>query len=296
MKKLIVIGGPTASGKTSLAIEIAGHLRAEIISADSRQCYRELNIGVAKPDISQRTLIRHHFIDTHSVIEDVNAGIFERYALDILDEKFRQSEIMVCAGGTGMYIKALCEGIDEMPSMNSEITFQVNSNFKQLGLGWLQSTLKEIDPLFKDYPEMNNPARLMRALSFKLSTGESIMNYRKGMAKPRSFSVQYYAIDIDRDSLYQHINHRVEKMITDGLVDEAEQLLGLKSFKALQTVGYRELWPYFEGDQSLDLCIEKIKQHSRNYAKRQITWFKNQGGFKHMTPEKILAQVIKENI
>lgn len=279
MKKLIVIAGPTASGKTDLAIQLAQHFHTEIISADSRQCYKELGIGVAKPSEAQLQLVKHHFINSHSIYDDVSAGEYERFGLAVLDEIFAKNDIAILVGGTGLYIKAICEGIDEMPPIDDSIKKDVEAQFHENGLSWLQNKVKETDPDFYAVGEIDNPMRLMRALTFKLSTQKSIVNYRNSTIKQRNFQIEKYAIEIEKASLYEKINERVDCMIAQGLVAEAETFIPIKHFKNLQTVGYTELFSYFDGDCNLNFAIEKIKQHTRNYAKRQITWFKNQGQY-----------------
>lgn len=286
-KKLIVIGGPTASGKTALAISIAQHFNTRILSADSRQCYRELNIGVAKPSKEELELVSHYFINSHSIQDEVSAGIYERYGLDSLRTIFEKNDIAVCVGGTGMYLKALCEGIDEMPETNSEIIMQVVLGFKQHGLEWLQQEVKKHDYTFYVSGEHQNPSRLIRALSFKLSSGKSILEFRNHQPKRRDFEIIKLCINMDRELLYQRINQRVDMMMEQGLMNEVESLLQFRHLKSLNTVGYTELFDYFDGKATLEFCIEKIKQHSRNYAKRQITWFKNQTNYQFLSAEEL---------
>ncbi len=279
MKKLIVIAGPTASGKTDLAIQLAQHFHTEIISADSRQCFKELGIGVAKPSEAQLQLVKHHFINSHSIYDDVSAGEYERFGLAVLEDIFANNDVAILVGGTGLYIKAICEGIDEMPPVNDSIKKDIEAKFHENGLSWLQNEVKKTDPEFYAVGEINNPMRLMRALTFKLSTQKSIVTYRNSTIKQRNFQIEKYAIEIEKASLYEKINERVDCMIAQGLVAEAETFIPIKHFKNLQTVGYTELFSYFDGDCDLKFAIEKIKQHTRNYAKRQITWFKNQGQY-----------------
>lgn len=281
-KKLIVLGGPTASGKTALAIMIAQHYKTHILSADSRQCYRELNIGVAKPSEEELKQVQHSFINSHSIHDEVSAGTFERYGLAALDTIFQQHDVAVCVGGTGMYMKALCEGIDEMPKTNADITKQVENAYHECGIKWLQDEMLKQDERFYHSGENKNPSRLIRALSFKLSTGKSILEYRNHQAKTRDFEIFKLCIEMDRDELYQRINKRVDWMMEAGLLEEVRSLLPFRTLKSLNTVGYSELFDYFDGTQPLQYCIEKIKQHSRNYAKRQITWFKNQTNYQFL--------------
>ncbi|MBK6818378.1 MAG: tRNA (adenosine(37)-N6)-dimethylallyltransferase MiaA [Bacteroidetes bacterium] len=276
LKTLIVIGGATASGKTATAISLAKHFNTSILSADSRQCFREMNIGVAKPSREELMEVKHHFIDSHSIQDEMSAGIYEKYGLQTLASIFQTNDYAVCVGGTGLYLKALCEGIDEMPAINKDIEDHVHTDYQSKGLSWLQQEVAIKDPLFFQQGEQQNPHRLLRALVFKLSTGTSILTYRTQQIKQRAFAIQYFALDMPRELLYQRINDRVDQMILAGLVEEVSNLSSFKHLKSLQTVGYAELFDYLNQSISLELAIEKIKQHTRNYAKRQITWFKHQ--------------------
>lgn len=279
MKKLIVIAGPTASGKTDLAIQLAQYFNTEILSADSRQCYQELGVAVAKPNEAQLQSVKHHFINSHSIYDEVSAGEYERFGLAVLDEIFTKNDTAILVGGTGLYIKAICEGIDEMPAIDETIKKEVEADYQKNGLSWLQNEVKNTDPDFYAVGETENPMRLMRALTFKLSTQKSILAYRNSTIKKRPFEIEKYVIDIEKAALYKNINDRVEHMLTQGLVTEAEALYPKKHLKNLQTVGYTELFSYFDGNCDLPFAIDKIKQHTRNYAKRQVTWFKNQGQY-----------------
>ena len=279
MKKLIVIAGPTASGKTDLAIQLAQYFNTEILSADSRQCYQELGVAVAKPNEAQLQSVKHHFINSHSIYDEVSAGEYERFGLAVLDEIFTKNDTAILVGGTGLYIKAICEGIDEMPAIDETIKKEVEADYQKNGLSWLQNEVKNTDPDFYAVGETENPMRLMRALTFKLSTQKSILAYRNSTIKKRPFEIEKYVIDIEKAALYKNINDRVEHMLTQGLVTEAEALYSKKHLKNLQTVGYTELFSYFDGNCDLPFAIDKIKQHTRNYAKRQVTWFKNQGQY-----------------
>lgn len=293
MKKLIVIAGPTASGKTALAIEIASYFNTEILSADSRQCFRELNIGVAKPTCEELQKVKHHFINSHSIHDDVNAGMYERYALDALDEIYKHHDIAVCVGGTGMYLQALCDGLDEMPKIDKTISDEINQQYAEKGLLWLQEEIKYLDPLFYEIGEMQNPARLLRALSFIRSCGSSILSFQNKKIKPRNFDIHRFSIHMERTLLYQRIDYRVDEMIQSGLLEEVKKLCPFRHLNSLNTVGYKELFNYIDNVCTLDFAIEKIKQHTRNYAKRQVTWFKNQGNYKQSTASEIIANALK---
>ncbi|MBK8145022.1 MAG: tRNA (adenosine(37)-N6)-dimethylallyltransferase MiaA [Bacteroidetes bacterium] len=285
MKTLIVIGGATASGKTAVSIQLAKHFHTEILSADSRQCYRELNIGVAKPTQQQLQEVPHHFINSHSIEEDVSAGVYERYGLEILRGIFEKNDYAICVGGTGLYIKALCEGIDEMPAVNRVIEQEILTHYETLGLEWLQNEVKQSDKAFFESSENMNPNRLLRALIFIRSTGQSIRSFRKHTGKRRNFAIQYFAIDLPREDLYEKINTRVDEMMTAGLLEEVVSLVGQKHLRALQTVGYAELFAHLQGTYTLAEAVSKIKQHTRNYAKRQITWFRHQSDFQLIAPD-----------
>ncbi len=293
--KLIVIGGPTASGKTSLAIELARKYDTEILSADSRQCYRELNIGVAKPSFVELEQARHHFINSHSIHEEVTAGTYMRFGLDILKGIFEKNNIAICVGGTGLYIKALCEGLDEIPVVNKEIKQTIELDYEKKGLDWLKKEVEITDPLFYKQTDSNNPMRLLRALIFYRSHQQSILNFIGVQKEKRLFDIDYYAIDMNREQLYNRINKRVDLMMDAGLYAEVQSLHQFEEIKALQTVGYKELFAHLNGQWSLEKSIEKIKQHTRNYAKRQITWFKNQGAYNVLSAEQIALTVESTN-
>lgn len=276
MPQLIVIGGPTASGKTRLALELAKHYQTEILSADSRQCYQELKIGVARPSEQELHEAKHHFIASHSIHHPIHAAGYEVYGLEILKSLFSKYDTVICVGGTGLYIKALCEGLDEMPEIDPDIKHEMEAQYKELGLLWLQQKIEELDPEYYLSSEKNNPHRLLRALVFKLSTGASIIEFRKQSKKVRPFKINQFYINIDREKLYQQINQRVEHMIELGLKQEVESLISYKNLVPLQTVGYKEYFDYFDNIHNEEQAIHLVKQHTRNYAKRQLTWFKNQ--------------------
>ena len=273
-KTVVVIAGPTAVGKTALAISIAQWLNASIISADSRQCFKELTIGVAKPSVEELDQVPHYFINTHSVEETVSAATFEAYALQTCSGLFKQDDVVVMAGGTGLYLKAFLEGMDPIPAIDEAIRHQLTAQYEEKGISWLEAQLKEKDPLFAAQGEMQNPQRMLRALEVKEATGTSITAFQKGQKKQRDFNVIQIALDMPREELYNRINLRVDEMMKAGLLYETEHLKHLSHFNALQTVGYRELFDYFNGIYSLDQAIEKIKQNTRHYAKRQLTWFR----------------------
>lgn len=291
---IFIICGPTAIGKTAFAIELAQALGTEIISADSRQCFQELGIAVAKPSAQELAKVPHHFINSHSIHDNVNAGVFEQYALQKAETLFQKHKSVVMVGGTGLYLKAFSEGMDEMPTIAPAIRDQVVKDYEQNGLSWLQQQLQLLDPNFWMQSEQQNPQRLMRALEFKLSTGDSILNYRKAEKKQRPFKIIKIGLELPRETLNQRINQRVDKMIEEGLIPEAKTLVPFQSNNALQTVGYQELFAHFKGEVSEAKAVEQIKQHTRQYAKRQMTWFKKETSITWMDASNISVQKVLE--
>jgi tRNA dimethylallyltransferase len=292
MKTCIIILGPTAVGKTALAIQVAQHFQTAIISADSRQCYRELNIGVAKPSPAELSAARHYFINSHSIQDDVNAAMFEQLALGWAGEIFSEKDVAVMVGGTGLYIRAFCEGLDDIPAVPAAIRDTILSGFTEHGLEWLQERVKEEDPHFFEAGEMQNPQRLMRALEVKRGTGESILSFRLSQPGQRPFNIIKIGLDLPREQLYRQINHRVEQMMEQGLLDEAASLYPFRHLNALQTVGYTELFEHIDGSIPLPQAVDLIAQHTRNYAKRQLTWFRrdrNVHWFESQKPQSIIA-------
>ncbi|MFN0083306.1 MAG: tRNA (adenosine(37)-N6)-dimethylallyltransferase MiaA [Ferruginibacter sp.] len=287
-KTCIIIAGPTASGKTDLAIKVAKHFHTEIISADSRQCFKELNIGVAKPTIAQLADVKHHFINSHSIQAKVTVADFETYALDALENIFKKNDIAVVCGGTGLYIKAFTDGLDDITEASAEVKNEIALGYHQHGITWLQQKIQALDPLFWAEGEVQNPHRLLRALEVFITTGKSIITLQKGEKKQRPFNIIKIGLTLPRHVLYNRINGRVDAMQATGLEDEAKSLLPFKSLNALQTVGYKELFQYFEGEISQERAFELIKQNSRHYAKRQLTWFKKDDEFMWLTQEEVV--------
>ncbi len=275
-KKIIVIAGPTAVGKTAVAIEIAKQLNSVILSADSRQCYRELNIGVARPSPQELKSVPHYFIASHSIHENIGAAFYEKYALDILQQLFKQHNTVVVTGGTGLYIKALVDGLDEIPEVPGPVRAAIIKNYEENGISWLQEQLQIKDPLFFSQGEMQNPQRMMRALEVREATGQSIISYRKTTKAYRDFSIKQFALEMPREMLNERINKRVDIMMLAGLEAEAKSLWHYRHLNALQTVGYKEMFEYFDGKINLQNTKELIQQNTRRYAKRQMTWFKKQ--------------------
>jgi tRNA dimethylallyltransferase len=264
--------GPTAVGKTDVAIELAKHYQCNILSADSRQFYRELTIGTAKPSETQLTQIKHHFINSKSIEETYSAGDFERDALTLLTELFKKNEYAIMVGGSGLYIKAVTEGLDEMPTANETLRSELKELFQKEGIEALKNRLVMHNNYFKSDIDLNNPQRLMRAIEIQES-GSIKKTIQK---KERPFKVAKIVINSPREQLYTRINKRVDDMMKRGLLDEVNNVAAYKHTYALQTVGYKELFDYLEGMTTLDQAVDLIKQHTRNYAKRQLTWYRAQ--------------------
>lgn len=273
-KTVVVLAGPTAVGKTTAAIRLAQHLDTHIISADSRQCFRELNIGVARPSREELALVPHHFIASHSIHEKVTAAVFEQYALEKLEHLFRERDVVVMAGGTGLYLKAFSEGMDGIPEIPETIHEALVIQYEKEGIDWLRQQLKENDPLYFQKGEIKNPQRMMRALEVWRATGRSITTFQKGTKRERPFRILKFGLSVPREQLHRNIENRVDRMIASGLVEEAAALLDYRHLNALQTVGYKEVFDYLNGVISLDDSISAIKTNTRRYAKRQMTWFR----------------------
>ena len=266
--------GPTAVGKTSFAIALAKSLNTEIISADARQCYKEMNIGVARPSTDELKVVQHHFIASHSVNENINASFYENWAMEKLESLFTVKEAIVMVGGTGLYIKAFCEGLDLIPAIDAEIRENIIAQYEKLGMRWLQKEVSVKDPQYWEKGEQKNPQRLMRALEVMLGTGSSITSFQNKKAVERPFKIVKIGLELPREKLYERINARVLTMVEEGLEKEVKSLEAFAHLNALQTVGYSEWKDYFDGKISKEKVIENIQQNTRHYAKRQMTWFK----------------------
>lgn len=271
MKRLLVIGGPTAGGKTALSIALAKHFKTVILSADSRQFYKEMCIGTAKPSTEEQDGIPHFFIDSHSIHEALTAAKYANQALEVLNRQFQIHDTIILTGGSGMFIEALCKGLDNIPHSN-EIREELTAQWKTHGLEFIQEKLRALDPDYFDYVDRQNPVRIIRALEAIEITGKTFSSLRKSSSATRPFTTQHIIIEHQRESLYKRIDLRVDHMMKNGLLDEAKALLPYRHLNALNTVGYTELFDYFDGTLTLEDAIEKIKQNTRNYAKRQITW------------------------
>lgn len=288
-KYLLVIGGPTASGKTAVAIELARYYNTEIISADSRQFFKEMTIGTAKPSPEERAMAVHHFVDHISIEEPFSVGDFERDALACLERLFQEKKVVILAGGSGLYIRALCEGLDQFPDIDPEIRTQLNLDFETKGLAFLQQELQACDPDYFAVVDTNNPKRLIRALEVYRGSGQSYSSFRKGNQVKRPFQPIYIQLEWERALLYERINKRVDLMLAAGLLEEAQSLYPSKHLNALQTVGYQELFDYFDKKTSLEEAIELIKRNSRRYAKRQLTWLRKNDFWKGFKPQDLEA-------
>ncbi len=272
--KLLVILGPTAIGKTKLAIDIAKTFDAEIISADSRQFYKELKIGVAAPTDEELKVVKHHFVGNLSINEYYNVSKFENEVLEFLNGYFQNKRYAVMASGSGLHIDAVCKGIDELPDPDDNLRKQLKNTFNNDGFKPLLKQLKQLDPEYYKIVDLNNPNRIMRALEVCLKTGKTYTSLRNNKPKKRDFEIIKIGLNRLREELFEIIENRVDKMIEQGLLDEVKGLLKYKNLNALNTVGYKEIFDYFDGNCTLDQAIEKIKTNTRRYAKRQLTWFK----------------------
>lgn len=263
---------------------MAQHYNTQIVSADSRQCFKELKIGVARPTDAELQLVQHYFIASHSIHQEVNAGIFEKYALEKINTIFQHNSFAVMVGGTGLYVNALCNGIDEMPNIPTEIRQQIITAYNEKGLPWLQQEVEKKDNSFWQTAEQQNPQRLMRALEIVEATGKSINSFKQQTKTERDFNIVKIGLELPKAHLHNNINRRVDIMIEEGQTDEVALLLEHKHLNALQTVGYKELFEYFDNKCSLQQAIEKIKISTRQYAKRQLTWFKKDTTIKWFNP------------
>jgi tRNA dimethylallyltransferase len=273
-KKLIVVVGPTAVGKTAVAIQLAQHFQTEIISADSRQFYREMTIGTAKPLPDELARVTHHFIDSHSITEHYDAASYAEDALARAYKLFELHDYVIVCGGSGLYMKALLEGFDDIPEIPVTIREEINHQYKANGLAWLQHEMKRLDPDYFERVDPQNPARLMRALEVVMATGRSIGSFQKKRKRELPFKVIKIGLELDREALYSRIDKRMDNMIEAGLFDEAEKLYPYRQHNALQTVGYQEIFDFMEGKYDKTEAIRLLKRNSRRYAKRQLTWFK----------------------
>lgn len=295
---LVVIAGPTASGKSDLAVAIAKHYHAEIISADSRQFFKEIPIGTAAPSKELQQVVKHHFVGNLSITEEYNASKYEQDVLTLLNKSFQKSTLMVLTGGSGLYIDAVCNGIDELPEADSQIRKDVNKMFAETGLDGLQEKLQRIDPAYFSVVDKNNPARIMRALEVCLQTGKKYSELRQNEKKQRDFRIIKIALEVSRQILNERINKRADQMIENGWIAEAKSAFQFKHLNSLNTLGYKELFNYFEDKWTLEYALEKIKTNTRRYAKRQMTWFRKDEEYSWFSPDDEIGiiQFINEKI
>lgn len=283
-KTLIVIAGPTAIGKTALAITLARHFSTEIISADSRQFYKEMSIGTAKPGVDELAMAKHHFIDSHSINTLFSTGDFEKQALEVLAEIFSRHDVAIMAGGSGLYLDAVTKGLDQLPDTDMQIREELNLLFETEGIEPIREKLAEADPEYYAKVDQSNPQRMIRGLEFFLSTGKKVSSFLTNSKKQRPFDIIRIGLNIERPQLYERINHRVDVMLANGLLEEVKALEPYKDLNALKTVGYAELFDYLDGLISYETAVEKIKQNTRRFAKRQLTWFRRDDQIKWFEP------------
>ena len=286
-KKIIIIVGPTAIGKTALSISLANTLNTEIISCDSRQFYKELKIGSAPPNSEELVAIKHHFIQHLSVTQDYNAGAFEVDAIEKIKEIHKTKDTIVVVGGSGLYVNAICNGFDKMPEIPTQVRINLNTQFREKGLVWLQNEVKVIDPDFYNYCDQQNPQRLLRALEVYKATRETFSSFKSATPKKRPFEIIKIGLNTDRELLYKRINTRVDKMLENGLLEEVESLIPFQEKNSLQTVGYKEIFAFYNNECSLGKAVENIKQNTRRFAKRQLTWFRKDKNTTWFDPNQI---------
>tara|TARA_B110000116_G_scaffold162445_1_gene140480 strand:- start:27 stop:944 length:918 start_codon:yes stop_codon:yes gene_type:complete len=292
-KRLIVISGATAIGKTALSIQLAQHFKSEIISADSRQFYKELKIGATPPSQEELIKVKHHFIQHLSVKDDYNVGLFEKDAIAVLYTLFKKTDTLIMAGGSGLYIDAVCNGLDTFPKVDERIKKELIAEYKNKGITFLQDELKKRDPVYFDIVDINNSQRLIRALAVIRESRKPFSSFRNKTSAKRDFKISHFSLEMEREKLYERINRRVDLMMEEELLKEVENLIPYKNKNALQTVGYKELFSYFDGEISLEEAINKIKQNTRRFAKRQISWFKREEGVQHVSCENAFQKIIK---
>jgi len=274
MKTLLLIVGPTGVGKTELSLRVAEHYGCPIVNCDSRQVFRSIPIGTAAPTSEEQARVKHYFVATRDLEDDYNAGQFERDAMVLLDDLFRTHEIVVMTGGSMLYADAVCNGLDDLPNIPEAIRRQVQQEYECKGLEWLQAEVQRLDPAYWEIVDRQNPARLAHCVEMCLTIGQTYSSLRTGERKERPFRIVKIGLERPREELYDRINRRVEQMIADGLEAEAKAVSPKRQLNSLQTVGYKELFAYFDGAYDLPRAIERIQQNTRHYAKRQMTWFR----------------------
>tara|TARA_B100001250_G_scaffold412010_1_gene442096 strand:- start:70 stop:975 length:906 start_codon:yes stop_codon:yes gene_type:complete len=293
-KKVILIVGPTAIGKTQVSIEVAKTLQTDIISCDSRQFYKELEIGSAPPSKKELNEVKHHFIHNLSINDNYNAGKFEIDAINLIEKLHNTNDIIIVVGGSGLYVDAICKGFDKLPAISKQTREKITSDYKSKGLDWLKKQVKSIDPEKYSNYESNNPHRLLRALEVFKETGKNLSSFRSNTIKKRPFDIIKIGLNIERNILYERINKRVDIMMRNGLLEEANLLLNFQHKNALQTVGYKELFAFLNNECTLQEAIQNIKRNTRRFAKRQLTWFRKDKNIKWFKPNQLIE--IKELI
>lgn len=286
-KKLIVIVGPTGIGKTTASIQIAKSLNTEIISSDSRQIFKELSIGTAVPSEEELATVPHHFIHSHTIHNDYNASKYEHEALQLIEQLFKQYEHVVMVGGSMLYIDAVCKGIDTMPDVDPKLRATLKEKLEKEGIEALRLLLKQLDPLYYQKVDLKNPVRIMHALEICLMTGKPFSHFRSSTHKKRPFQIIKIGLNTDRQQLHERINTRVDKMMQAGLLDEAKEMYPHKKLRALNTVGYKEIFEHLNGDISLEKAVELIKRNTRRYARKQLTWFRKEENIRWFEPNEI---------
>jgi len=286
-KKIIIIVGPTAIGKTALSIELANALNTEIISCDSRQFYKELKIGAAPPNAKELAAAKHHFIHHLSVTDDYNAGEFEINAIAKIKELHKTKDTIIIVGGSGLYVDSICKGFDKMPEIPDQIRIKLNLKLEKKGLVWLQEEVKKSDPKFYTTCDQQNPQRLLRALEVFTATGEPFSSYKSAKPKDRPFEIIKIGLTTEREILYKKINTRVDEMLENGLLEEVESLISFHQRNALKTVGYKEIFSFYNNECTLEKAVENIKQNTRRFAKRQLTWFRKDKNTTWFEPNQI---------
>jgi len=281
---LVVLAGPTAVGKTSCGLEVARHFGTEIISADSRQIYQETSIGTAVPSAKELALVKHHFIQSISVKEPYNASIYENQVLEKLEQLFKAHDLVLMVGGSGLYIDAVCEGIDDLPKVDPGLREELQERFRKEGLESLTKQLLILDPVSFEKVDLKNHMRVLKALEISIQTGKPYSSFLSDTKKERPFHILRIALDLDREILYKRINTRVEQMMEAGLLEEVRQVQHLKGYTAMKTVGYRELFPVLEGKQSINEGVDLIKRHTRKFARKQLTWFRKEKRYQWFSP------------
>lgn len=293
---MVAVVGPTAVGKTAVAINIAQTFDTDVISADSRQIFRELSTGTAKPSSEELRQVRHHFIDTHSIFDDYDAAQYGREAIKLISELFQQHDTLILCGGSGLYIKGVTEGFDDIPDVPSDIREKLMQHYERDGIEWLQREMQILDPEYFETIDQKNPHRLIRALEVRIGTGSSISTFRTAARVAHDFDILKIGLELPREELYQRINNRMDKMIEDGLFEEAHDLYPHRHRQALQTVGYQEIFDFMDGKFDREEAVRLLKRNTRRYAKRQLTWFKRDAGVNWFSPddlEGILQFVMK---